>query len=106
MSAAIARGQASWLALFGEPTVPADAPAATAPVMAVRLIPADDPALFQGVEYDSTRWHLVCAKGALGDIEPEAIVVHGETRVRIQGGPIAIPPDGGLVAYPVLVGEG
>ncbi len=103
-SAVIARGQQTWLALFGEPTRRAAAPTAP-PVMAVRVIPGVDDQMFQGVSYDTTRVHLVCAKGALGELEPDTVIVHGTERMRVQSGPIPLEPDGGLVAYPVLVGE-
>lgn len=104
-SGLMSRGQHAWLTFGGAPTVRADAPSGTVPVRAVLLIPDAAGRLFQGLEYDSTRTHLVCARGALGELDPETVVVVGGERVQVQGGGIAVPPDGELVAYPVLRGS-
>ncbi len=99
------RGQVTWLRFAGKPTRRVDAPLSVAPVQGVRLIAGVESALLHDLRFEGQREHLVIARDALADLEHGAVVVHDGVRCRVQAGPIPVPPDGGLVAYPIIGGD-
>jgi hypothetical protein len=98
----VARGQAVWLRATGKPTRRADAPSSVAPVQGTLMIAGVESTVLNETRFEGQRDHLVVARGALGLLEHGDLLEHDGQLIKVLSGAIAVPPDGGLVAYPVL----